>query len=207
MGINQYIKIGSKIKKARISKGIRQNDMAEKLELSVSTYSNYENNYREPKLDIVEKICSILDMTIDELMDFPINGTESCSANPLHYDQSYSYASSEELDKRFEQQEKQEEEAAKRAPKFVTYDENGNEIKDGKVPKFTGGPSMSIAEAIAEAEAIELERLQAAYKRLNRKGKAKAVERVEELTEVSRYTKEDPPIDPFFMLSKKRKKR
>ena len=30
MGINQYIKIGSKIKKARISKGIRQKDMAEK---------------------------------------------------------------------------------------------------------------------------------------------------------------------------------
>ena len=47
----------------------------------------------------------------------------------------------------------------------------------------------------------------AAYKRLNRKGKAKAVERVEELTEISRYTKEDPPIDPFFMLSRKKKKR
>lgn len=55
MGINQYIKIGSKIKKARISKGIRQKDMAEKLGLSISTYSNYENNYREPKLDIVER--------------------------------------------------------------------------------------------------------------------------------------------------------
>ena len=96
MGINQYIKIGSKIKKARISKGIRQKDMAEKLGLSISTYSNYENNYREPKLDIVEKICEILDMTIDELMNFPISNDESCLADSLSYENSYSYASSEE---------------------------------------------------------------------------------------------------------------
>ena len=96
MGINQYIKIGSKIKQARISKGIRQKEMAVKLGLSVSTYSNYENNYREPKLDIVEKICCILDMTIDELMSYPISDTESCTTSPLSYEQSYSYASSEE---------------------------------------------------------------------------------------------------------------
>ena len=76
MGINQYIKIGSKIKKARISKGIRQKDMAGELGLSISTYSNYENNYREPKLDVVERICDVLDMTIDELMDFPIDDSE-----------------------------------------------------------------------------------------------------------------------------------
>ena len=96
MGINQYIKIGLKIKKARISKGIRQKDMAEKLGLSVSTYSNYENNYREQKLDIVEKICRILDMTIDELVDFPISNDESCMTDSLSYEQSHSYASSEE---------------------------------------------------------------------------------------------------------------
>lgn len=70
--------------------------MAEKLGLSISTYSNYENNYREPKLDIVEKICEILDMTIDELMNFPISNDESCLADSLSYENSYSYASSEE---------------------------------------------------------------------------------------------------------------
>lgn len=205
MGINQYIKIGSKIKKARLSKGIRQKDMAEKLELSVSTYSNYENNYREPKLDIVEKICGILDITIDELVDFPINSTESSSAAPLPYEQSYSYASSaEELDKRLEERKKIEE-AAKKTPRLVAYDENGNKIEGGPV-KFTD-KSMSFEESLVEAEAEELERMQTAYKQLNRKGKVKAVERVEELTEISRYTKEDPPRDPFFMLPKNKRKR
>ena len=68
MGINQYIQIGSKIKQARICKGIRQKDMAEKLGLSISTYSNYENNHREPEFDTIKKACCILGMTIDELI-------------------------------------------------------------------------------------------------------------------------------------------
>lgn len=71
MGINQYIQIGSKIKESRLSRNISQKDMAEQLGLSVSTYSNYENNYREPKLETIEKICEILGVTIDELMNTP----------------------------------------------------------------------------------------------------------------------------------------
>ena len=71
MGINQYIQIGSKIKEARLSKHISQKNMAEQLGLSVSTYSNYENNYREPKLETIEKICGILGITINELINTP----------------------------------------------------------------------------------------------------------------------------------------
>lgn len=71
MGINQYIQIGSKIKNARLSKHISQKNMAERLGLSVSTYSNYENNYREPKLEIIKKTCDILGITIEELMNTP----------------------------------------------------------------------------------------------------------------------------------------
>lgn len=68
MRINQYIQIGSKIKEARLAKGIKQNKMAELLGISVSTYSNYENNYREPKLDLIHQICDILGVQIDELL-------------------------------------------------------------------------------------------------------------------------------------------
>lgn len=71
MGINQYIRIGSKIKEARLSKHISQKDMAEQLGLSASTYSNYENNYREPKLETIEKICDVLGITINELINTP----------------------------------------------------------------------------------------------------------------------------------------
>lgn len=67
MGINDYIQIGSKIKKLRIEKGISQRDMARMLNLSYSTYSNYENNHREPSMEIIEKAAEILGVTIPEL--------------------------------------------------------------------------------------------------------------------------------------------
>lgn len=67
MGINDYIQIGSKIKKLRIEKGISQRDMAKMLNLSYSTYSNYENNHREPSMKIIERAAEILGVTIPEL--------------------------------------------------------------------------------------------------------------------------------------------
>ncbi len=68
MGINQYIKIGTRIKEARLAKQIPQKEMAKRLSLSVSTYSNYENNYREPKLDLIHRICDELGISLDELL-------------------------------------------------------------------------------------------------------------------------------------------
>lgn len=69
MGINDYIKIGSKIKEARIKKGIKQNEMANLLNINVSTYSNYENDYREPEISLIYSICDILKISIDELLN------------------------------------------------------------------------------------------------------------------------------------------
>lgn len=72
MGINEYIKIGSRIKELRQSKGLTQREMAKRLNLSYSTYSNYENNYREPKFDIIEKAADILGVTIEFLLNSDI---------------------------------------------------------------------------------------------------------------------------------------
>lgn len=68
MGINEYIKIGEKMKQERIEHGLSQKEMAEKLHLSVSTYSNYENGHREPTLEIVNNFCEILKITIEDLI-------------------------------------------------------------------------------------------------------------------------------------------
>lgn len=206
----------SNLRKLRSEKGLLQKDIAKYLGISVAAYSLYENSKRTPTVDILKKLCEFYDVDIELLLGWrdprqtriiiDNRFEDKTQENTLSYENSHSYASSaKELDKHLEQLEKQKEEAAKNAPKLVAYDENGNEIKDRPV-KFTD-KSMSFEEALAEAEAEELERIQTAYKRLNRKGKAKAVERVEELTEISRYTKEDPPRDPFFTLSKNKKRR
>lgn len=68
MGINEYIQIGNNIKKARIKKGLTQQAMAEALSIGVSSYANYENNYREPNLEIINRIADILEVSIDDLV-------------------------------------------------------------------------------------------------------------------------------------------
>lgn len=81
MGINDYIKIGTKIKNARLKFGIKQADMAARLKLSKSTYSNYENEYREPPLEVIVEVCDILDITMEELLE----------TKPFSYGMSYDY--------------------------------------------------------------------------------------------------------------------
>ena len=47
--------------------GYTQAQMAEKLKISRSTYTNYENGKRSPDLETLEEISDILDCTLDEL--------------------------------------------------------------------------------------------------------------------------------------------
>lgn len=68
MGINELLNIGSKMKKIRIKNGIPQKEMAKLLNLSVSTYSNYENGHREPPEDIITKFCNELNISLAELL-------------------------------------------------------------------------------------------------------------------------------------------
>lgn len=44
--------------------------MADMLHLPYSTYSNYENNNREPPFQIIEKFCLILDIKLTELLNY-----------------------------------------------------------------------------------------------------------------------------------------
>lgn len=55
MGINDFIQIGSTIKELRKAKGISQKEMSKLLDIPYSTYSNYENNNREPSADVIKK--------------------------------------------------------------------------------------------------------------------------------------------------------
>jgi transcriptional regulator with XRE-family HTH domain len=63
MGINEFVKIGDKIKTLRKDLGLTQEEMAKKLYIPRSTYANYESNKREPSSDIIYKICEILNIS------------------------------------------------------------------------------------------------------------------------------------------------
>ncbi len=68
MGINELINIGTRIKQKRMEKGYSQKEMAASLGIPDSTYSNYENNYREPNGAILSKIVTTLEVSLDELV-------------------------------------------------------------------------------------------------------------------------------------------
>ena len=68
MRISHYLEINQKMKALRQNANISQKDMAAKLELSVPSYSNYENGYSEPPMEIIESFCEIIGITIDSLV-------------------------------------------------------------------------------------------------------------------------------------------
>jgi len=60
--------IGDRIKEIRISKGIKQKDLAKKLNMPISTLANYETNRRPVSLEILNKIADALEVSINELI-------------------------------------------------------------------------------------------------------------------------------------------
>lgn len=68
MGINEYLQVGTRIKQFRKKAGITQREMATRLGLSYSTYSNYENNLREPGINVVENVAKVLGIPITDIL-------------------------------------------------------------------------------------------------------------------------------------------
>ena len=60
--------IGENIKKYRKALNISQKDLANKLNMPISTLANYENDHREPNIDALNKIASVLGVTINDMV-------------------------------------------------------------------------------------------------------------------------------------------
>lgn len=56
--------LGEKLKQARLNKNYSQEYMAEVLEVSQKTYSNFENNKTTPNFSQIEKIAQILEVSV-----------------------------------------------------------------------------------------------------------------------------------------------
>lgn len=68
MGVYNLIQIGSRIRDLRQQKGLTQKYMAEQLKIHKGTYSNYENNHREPSEETLQSISALLGVTLEELL-------------------------------------------------------------------------------------------------------------------------------------------
>lgn len=62
------MEIGSKLKKARIDSGLTQENVAEKIQVSRQTISNWENEKSYPDIISVIKLSDIYGISLDELL-------------------------------------------------------------------------------------------------------------------------------------------
>lgn len=156
--------IGKKIKSAREMKGFSRREIASKLNMSYSTYSNYENQKRKIPLPVLLEISDLLDIDITfftqtEFDDFAewktdklINSTHSSDTVISKY---------KELNDLLQAEVEKIEKVQKTQP--TTRD----------LQRFASDP-------IAEH-----------YEQLNEDGKKEATKRVEELTYIPKYTKKE----------------
>ncbi len=61
---------GNQLKQARLNKGLTQKELAKLLNVSPAAYSLWEKGEREPRFEVLEKLCKILNVDISYLMDW-----------------------------------------------------------------------------------------------------------------------------------------
>lgn len=66
--IDFFMILKDRLKELRIERGLKQKDVAEALEISVSCYGGYEQGYREPDLKTLIKICKLFEISSDFLL-------------------------------------------------------------------------------------------------------------------------------------------
>lgn len=88
MGVNDIIKVGSNIKMIRKDKKISQKDMAKILNIPCSTYSNYENNNREPSSELLKKIADVLEVSMKDLLFLNIKDKKNTKSDKYLSDNS-----------------------------------------------------------------------------------------------------------------------
>jgi len=77
------IKLGENIRKARLKIGLTQAQLGEMLGKSDNVITNWEKGTNRPDADMIEKLCSILKISPNELLDWeqPINKPTTIAAH------------------------------------------------------------------------------------------------------------------------------
>ena len=83
------------LKEARKAKKMTQTELAQKLNLTKSAISKYENGQLDPSLKTLIEICKILDKTSDELLDIKKKPKDKLSNEEIMVIRGYRKASEE----------------------------------------------------------------------------------------------------------------
>jgi transcriptional regulator with XRE-family HTH domain len=69
--------LGLRLREVRLQRGLTQKGLAKRINKSVSAISSYESNAQMPPLDVLISIATVLNVSLDYLVDFSITPTYS----------------------------------------------------------------------------------------------------------------------------------
>ena len=199
-----------KIREERIKQGVSQKELGEMVGLPQQAINRIEQGQRKLDVELFEKLCKALNIKkignftvhfISSYYEMDVGNDPLCLVDDLEdelptndslsYNNSYSFASSEEeFDKYHEQQQK--EEATKNAPKFTTASRSHAQTEAYDLFHSLLSEDWIMTQE-QETTAVQLKEMLGAYNRLNNAGRKEAVKRVDEQSKIPRYTKPDEP--------------
>ena len=156
--------LGKRIQSIRKDRKLTQKELAEKAGIATITLQQYERGVREPKLEQMQKIAAALEISFGELFAQEPSCVSGISSGLI-------------------------------SPKDIAEEMN---IPVELVMRSIENPDSVPAEtrekigavgAVLSLDTSPLSRISLSLSKLNREGQEKAVERVEELTEIKRYQK------------------
>ena len=62
------MKFSNRLRKLRIEKKMKQEEIAKKFNTSKAAISNYENDYRKPNMDLISDLADFFDVSVDYLL-------------------------------------------------------------------------------------------------------------------------------------------
>ena len=71
--LTEYLKIGKKMKTARIRAGLEIAETAKLLNLTQSSYEDFEEGYRQPHTEILLNFCSVVSLSMEDLLGLKID--------------------------------------------------------------------------------------------------------------------------------------
>ncbi len=77
---------GERIKSLRISKKMKQEELAKKINISKSAIGMYERNEREPSFEILERLSQFFEVSIDFLLTGTQQGKDEKNENLFFFD-------------------------------------------------------------------------------------------------------------------------
>lgn len=157
------MKTGDALKNARVGAGMTQAELARRLGVTPQTVSQYERGRINPKFETLKRIADAMDVSVDSLLDESMRAQIECNTHQALLDAMKTVSAS----------------AGKLTDAGIPEDE---------VKSVMGKLQNLVYFAIQEADLQEVLRL---YQSLNREGQRVALERLDELAQLSKYQRQD----------------